>query len=145
MQHRETILDSSDEMVLFRFRISPSQRKPGRGIGVRLPRSSVSRIVFPCSKPGGRCDISQRRLCDQVLPVLREKPAGMVRVASGRVNPLRIGVTLSMSQIEIFRQLSGEHGTATATSRCLFTLPYPLRAATITDQQLVYRRSAVLA
>jgi len=45
----------------------------------------------------------------------------------------------------IFHQLSSVWRTATAASRSLLALPHLFRAASVTDEQLVYGRSAGLA
>jgi hypothetical protein len=57
----------------------------------------------------------------------------------------KTGLYASMSTIAIFQQLSSERRTAAATSRSLLALPDTLRPAAVTDEQLVYRCSAVLA
>jgi hypothetical protein len=51
----------------------------------------------------------------------------------------------SLSVTEIFRQLSGERSTTSAASCSLFALPHSFGAAAVTDEQLVYGRSALLA
>jgi hypothetical protein len=45
----------------------------------------------------------------------------------------------------MFRQSSGVRSTTTAASCSLFALPHSFRAAAVTDEQLVYGRSALLA
>jgi hypothetical protein len=50
-----------------------------------------------------------------------------------------------MSDIAIFRQLSSVRRTTTAASRSLLALPHSIRAAALTDEQLVYGCSTVLA
>jgi hypothetical protein len=50
-----------------------------------------------------------------------------------------------MSDMGISRQSSGVRSTTTTASRSLFALPHSFRAAAVTDEQLVYGRSALLA
>jgi hypothetical protein len=49
-----------------------------------------------------------------------------------------------MSEMAIYRQLSAVRRTATAASCSLFALPHSFRTAAVTDEQLVYGRSALL-
>jgi hypothetical protein len=62
-----------------------------------------------------------------------ERPSGSVRGAPGDWCPYRD------------HQLSGERSTTSAASCSPFALPHSFGAAAVTDEQLVYGRSALLA